>query len=256
MKLELEPPKLAYKSVPQIVRETTERWALENFYCVSCGSSLESYSTNTPVYDFHSPECHEKFQLKASKKPFGIKVLDSEYNKALNSIMKNEFPSLILLHYDSSMWKVRDLGVIHRACITPSCIIPRKPLTSKAERAGWQGCLISLSEIPALGRIDVVKNGIEVPQSSVLKKWKDGGRLLKVEPQLRGWLADVLKCVERLFPVFTLEDVYSFEVELAAKHPNNRNIKAKIRQQLQMLRDIGFIEFVDRGLYRRTTTNV
>jgi type II restriction enzyme len=33
-------------------------------------------------------------------------------------------------------------------------------------------------------------------------------------------------------------------------HPQNRNIEAKIRQQLQMLRDHGLIEFLGNGRYR------
>ena len=34
-------------------------------------------------------------------------------------------------------------------------------------------------------------------------------------------------------------------------HAENHNIKAKLRQQLQMLRDRGVIEFLGNGLYRR-----
>jgi type II restriction enzyme len=34
------------------------------------------------------------------------------------------------------------------------------------------------------------------------------------------------------------------------KHINNNNVEAKIRQQLQLLRDKGFIEFAERGNYR------
>jgi type II restriction enzyme len=35
-----------------------------------------------------------------------------------------------------------------------------------------------------------------------------------------------------------------------AKHPSNNNVKAKIRQQLQFLRDKGVLDFVGRGQYR------
>lgn len=46
---------------------------------------------------------------------------------------------------------------------------------------------------------------------------------------------------------FTLEQMYRFEEFLAGKHPDNHHIKEKIRQQLQMLRDNGIIEFIGRG---------
>jgi type II restriction enzyme len=50
---------------------------------------------------------------------------------------------------------------------------------------------------------------------------------------------------------FNLEQVYCFENALSKKHPDNRFIKAKIRQQLQLLRDRGYIEFLERGVYRK-----
>ncbi|MGN1347846.1 MAG: hypothetical protein ACI4VI_02775 [Acutalibacteraceae bacterium] len=45
--------------------------------------------------------------------------------------------------------------------------------------------------------------------------------------------------------------MYSFESELKIKHPKNNNIKPKIRQQLQFLRDRGFIEFLGNGKYEK-----
>ena len=69
--------------------------------------------------------------------------------------------------------------------------------------------------------------------------------------ETKGWLLDVLVCVERIQkPEFTLDDVYAFEAYLQAKHPLNRNVRAKIRQQLQILRDRGLVRFVGRGRYR------
>ena len=48
----------------------------------------------------------------------------------------------------------------------------------------------------------------------------------------------------------TLEDMYAFEQDLSVIHPENKNIKPKIRQQLQFLRDKGYLEFVEAGKYR------
>ncbi len=50
---------------------------------------------------------------------------------------------------------------------------------------------------------------------------------------------------------FLLEDAYAFEGHLQAKHPSNNNVRAKIRQQLQSLRDKDVIQFLGRGRYRR-----
>ena len=165
--------------------------------------------------------------------------------------MQDRYPSLILLQYDRARWAVENLSLIHRACITTSCIAPRNPLSSAAKRAGWQGYTIKLAQIPAQGRIDVVSSGHIREKALVLAQWKQTDSLLESRPETRGWLADVLRCVEKCFKTFTLANVYAFETELATKHPENHYIRAKIRQQLQVLRDLRFIEFQGSGVYRR-----
>lgn len=66
------------------------------------------------------------------------------------------------------------------------------------------------------------------------------------------WTGDVWALVQRLPREFSLADVYRHEKELSRKHPENHFVRAKIRQQLQVLRDEGRIEFVDNsGNYRR-----
>ena len=67
-----------------------------------------------------------------------------------------------------------------------------------------------------------------------------------------GWTDDVWAIVQSLPRLFRLEDVYRHKRQLEAKHPDNRHIEAKIRQQLQLLRDERKIEFTDnRGSYRK-----
>lgn len=254
MNLSLPPPPTTMTSASQKARVSTELWAVENFYCAACGTGLVAYQSNTKVYDFYSPICRENFQLKSSSRPFASSVLGGEYNTTLQSIMDDRFPSLILLHYDLNNWAVSDLSLIHRACITTSCIVPRVPLSPKAKRAGWQGYLIRLQEIPSQAKIPVVSRGQVREKSKVLAQWTQIDALLKVKPETRGWLADVLTCVEKCFTTFTLANIYAFENELSAKHPDNHNVRAKIRQQLQVLRDLGFIEFLGSGEYRYIKT--
>lgn len=70
---------------------------------------------------------------------------------------------------------------------------------------------------------------------------------------LSGWKKDVFSCLLNITKdVFSLEEVYKFKKQLFRLHPENRNIKPKIRQQLQLLRDMGLIEFtLERGVYRK-----
>lgn len=60
-----------------------------------------------------------------------------------------------------------------------------------------------------------------------------------------------MKCVESIGRrEFNLDDVYAFEARLSQIYPNNRHVRQKIRQQLQVMRDSGYLDFVSRGYYR------
>ena len=49
---------------------------------------------------------------------------------------------------------------------------------------------------------------------------------------------------------FTTTDVYTFERELEQLHPGNKNVRPKICQQLQELRDRNLLMHVDRNRWR------
>jgi hypothetical protein len=51
---------------------------------------------------------------------------------------------------------------------------------------------------------------------------------------------------------FTLDEIYDAESILAMIYPENKHIKDKIRQQLQIMREHERLKFVDNsGVYRR-----
>jgi hypothetical protein len=67
----------------------------------------------------------------------------------------------------------------------------------------------------------------------------------------RGWTLDVLQVVQSLGKMeFTFADVYARAGALAKLHPQNRQVRDKIRQQLQVLRDLSLLEFLGGGEYR------
>jgi hypothetical protein len=79
----------------------------------------------------------------------------------------------------------------------------------------------------------------------------DGGTE-SVITNLSPWKKDVFECLLKLNnDVFSINEVYFFEKYLKELHPNNRNVKAKIRQQLQYLRNIGLVEFSSPGRYKK-----
>ena len=61
-----------------------------------------------------------------------------------------------------------------------------------------------------------------------------------------------LNCINKISSdYFSLADVYKYTKSLAEKHPQNNNVEAKIRQQLQILRDLGYIDFLGHGRYKK-----
>lgn len=76
---------------------------------------------------------------------------------------------------------------------------------------------------------------------------------LSVENQLnQGWKKDVFHVIDQFEDdYFSINDLYEHENELFLLHQSNHNIKEKIRQILQQLRNLGLVEFVDKGKYKR-----
>lgn len=73
-----------------------------------------------------------------------------------------------------------------------------------------------------------------------------------ITDSLKGWKLDVFNCIDSIeSQVFDLSEIYKFEDKLKQKHSTNNNVTAKIRQQLQNLRDIGLLEFLGSGVYRK-----
>lgn len=127
----------------------------------------------------------------------------------------------------------------------------RKPLAATARRTHWIGCNILLDQIPTSGKIFYVQNGQLQPKESVLAQWQKTLFLRDEGLEARGWLIEVMKCVESIGKQeFDLDKVYAFENRLSRIYPQNRHVRQKIRQQLQVLRDRGYLEFVSRGYYR------
>lgn len=170
-----------------------------------------------------------------------IKRLQSENN-----------PSFFFLAYDKVSLKIENFLAIPKYFFVPNAIEQRKALGLGARRAGWVGCNIRMEGIPALGKIYYVKDKIVRSKAEVLHQWNETSLVRALRGvESKGWLLDVLFCLEKLQKnEFSLHDVYGFTDILSEKHPANRNVRAKIRQQLQYMRDKGFIEFTRRGQYR------
>ena len=240
-----------YKSETQKIRVMSEDWLANNISCPSCGySKLTHFTNNAPVADFYCEQCGETFELKSKSGQMGKKINDGAYKTAIERITSNSNPSLFVLQYDN--YKVINLEIIPKYFFTPDVIEARKPLSSSARRAGWQGCNIIFGDIPKQGRISIIKDTKVIAENIVVKMFNETASLKISDITKRGWLFDILNCVNLIkTEIFKLDDIYKFEEKLKLKHPQNNHIKDKIRQQLQILRDKGYIEFLGNGVYRK-----
>jgi len=107
--------------------------------------------------------------------------------------------------------------------------------------------------IPTEARILVVTESRISPAAEVREKFKRVKPLKDIAITQRGWTLDVLNIVRRLGKLeFTNDEVYAHDRELEQLHPENRNVRPKIRQQLQILRDTGLLIHVESGRWRLT----
>ena len=240
-----------YKNNSQRARVATEAWGAENLYCLNCSSDELSCSPpNTAAIDYVCPNCEASFQLKAQSHSFSRKILDAAYATMLQKIREDQTPNLVALHYNVESWSVQNVFLVPEFAFSISAIEKRKPLAPTARRAGWVGCNILLTEIPSDARIPIVLNGEASNPKSARKQYAKVRPLANLRPEMRGWTLDVLNLIRSLHKqAFTLADAYALEPHLASLHPDNRHVRPKIRQQLQILRDLGLLHFLSPGHY-------
>jgi len=243
-----------YKNQSQAIRVMTENWVKNEIFCPNCGNLVNDFKNNSPVADFYCENCREEYELKSKKDEMGKKIVDGAYGKMIERLNSTNNPSFFFLNYDLQDYRVQNFVVIPKHFFIPEIIEKRKPLSENARRAGWIGCNILLQSIPQSGKIFYIKNGTPENKGDVLKNWQKTLFLRESSNvALRGWILDVMNCIDKLNKKdFTLDEIYDFENILSEKHPENKHIKDKIRQQLQFLRDKGYLKFLDRGKYKLT----
>lgn len=243
-----------YTSAPQRIRVLTEHWMGARVFCPNCGNStMSKHRNNKPVADFFCSGCGEDYELKSKSGTIGDRIVDGAYKTMIERLKGGKSPNLFLLSYDSVRLAVSDLLVVPKHLFVSSMIEMRKPLSPTARRAGWVGCNIVLKNLPQMGKIFFVKDSVSKSKDEICSDWRSTLFLREV-PGLsaKGWLLDIIRCIERLGRnEFGLDELYSFDAELERKYPGNRNVRPKIRQQLQLLREKGYLEFLGGGRYRR-----
>jgi type II restriction enzyme len=245
-----------YKSHSQRARVATESWGSDNLYCPNCTEDrLDCTPPNTPTFDFVCSGCRSEFQLKSQGCPLSLRIVDAAYGSMRDAIRSNRTPNLFIIHYDRKRWLVSNVILVPNFAFSLSAIEKRKPLGPHARRAGWIGCNILLGRIPADAKIPIVTEGCAMRSSDVRERYARLRPLENLTSENRGWTLDVLSAVRGLaITEFALSDVYALEAKLGVLYPGNHHVRDKIRQQLQVLRDLGLIKFLGHGRYRMVET--
>lgn len=241
-----------YRSNSQIAKVLTEDWVARNSYCPNCGTPhLTAFKNNQPVADFFCDTCSEEFELKSKKGVLSKTIVDGAYKTMIERINSENNPNLFYLTYTKEL-QVDNFLIIPKQFFTEDIIVRRPALSGSARRAGWIGCNIDISKVSEIGRVYLIRDSKVMNPKRVKIEFNKTLFLRGKKQEARGWLLDVMLCIDKIKSnQFALDDIYKFEEKLKTKHPGNNFIKDKIRQQLQMLRDKGIIEFTSRGCYKK-----
>jgi len=241
----------SYKSKAQKIRVLSEAWVYRNIYCPNCGGSIAEYENNKPVADFFCALCREDYELKSKGgKSLGKIIPDGKYDSMISRIMSQNSPNFLFLNYDKKSFDIINFIAVPNYIFLPDMI--RKRGKGLPDRENYIMCNIDISTIPQSCKVYYIKDKKQISKNQVIQSWQKTKFLQQSKDiDSKGWLLDIIRCIEKLNrSSFTLNDIYIFEEYLKQKHPKNSNIRAKIRQQLQILRDKGYLKFISRGNYQ------
>lgn len=106
-----------------------------------------------------------------------------------------------------------------------------------------------INTLPKPQQIEIPK--LELDYSEPVESIFDRGSEY-IRRSLTGWKKAVFNEIDALGKqVFTTSDFIHMIPALKEQYRNNRNIEAKIRQQLQYLRDLGLVKFEGNGVYKK-----
>jgi len=112
--------------------------------CPVCDQKyLHKCKPNEKAKDAFCKNCDAQIQIKATKRKSQtpIQLLGAEYKTTLDSIKENKINYIVVFYSEkSNIFTMNNIFFVNTEDINENCVIPRKPLSPQARRAGWQGC--------------------------------------------------------------------------------------------------------------------
>jgi DNA-directed RNA polymerase subunit RPC12/RpoP len=247
---------------PHSARAATESWAGQNLYCPNCTSSKLDLQDNG---ELSCLRCRLRFLVKGQKNRLGKSVADGAYDATARALRSAAGPGYFFVHYDDTSWTVRNVLLVPHFALPPSAVV---------KRPGSTGCRFALDRIPLDARITIIttikssKSGdtecimISRPEE-VRERFHRLKPLADIPAKQRALTLDLLNLVRNLAAskpknknpksasgTFANEDIYACESELEKWHPEVSKIHDKIRRQLLVLKDCGFLTQHQTGVWK------
>jgi len=219
-------------------------YKLTNFYRKSSDLSALKYFIDKKIEVRNFPTLHAKTYIFDSER-----AIITSANLTLGGL-QNNYECGILIHDSNTVKRLKSdfltiFGDKDKVSIVTDEII-----------STTEGIL---SKVPKEKRIkfeksekDLFPKADDEPEDDLYE-----GGVATIANTLSGWHLDTFKVVSRIpGNIFKIDQVYAYKEQLHVLHPKNHRIEAKIRQQLQELRDLGLIEFIGGGVYRKLWKDV
>lgn len=205
---------------------------LMNFYKKSIDLNALKMILNNGGSVFNYPKLHAKFFIFDDRR-----VVITSANLTLAGLKQNFEYGII----------TDDTELIH-SVITDYKNLQQDQITGKINTSHIDKISTILAEIPELPTPEFPSLHLDYEnQDAVFDR-----KTKVIINSLSGWKKAVFIAIQRIHAdIFTTSDYLDLIPELEKQYPNNHFIEAKIRQQLQELRDIGLIKFEGNGIYRK-----
>jgi type II restriction enzyme len=130
--LELVKKETGWKSPSRLIGEACERYVVQEIRCPRClhTKSFARFPTNEKFKDSYCNHCFQSFQIK---KGDTNSLLGGDYFTTINNLNQVDF---LVVKQSSQVFH------IPHEKLKKHMVVPRKPLSKNARRAGWQGCVL------------------------------------------------------------------------------------------------------------------
>ena len=130
--LDIVKKETGWKSPSRLMGEACERYVVQEIRCPRCMAtgSFVRFPTNEKFKDVYCDRCLQNFQIKKSDSDH---LLGGDYFTTRNNLKQVDF---LVVKQSAQVFHIPYEKIKRRM------VVPRRPLSANARRAGWRGCVL------------------------------------------------------------------------------------------------------------------